>query len=594
MTFLRHSLPWLVLAMYLPIIYFVRDLNVEALTTTLVFGYAEEAVHKGVNALHYFENDEKFLQYKLEDPSGAYQAYQGGFLFSYQLTVCPFSVLLGVPLVKWLGVTCFTVTSYSVLFALLTLWAVYRYTLWKYLDEKTAFTATWVMAASLMFLIHTAVSYPNMVPAVLLMVLMVWCLDLYSDPYLVCRKMKYLFGAGIFLGLQASIGWIGPVIAGAFVAGHLIQVPGERFRRTVWLGITSLSTLLVVLQITAWYYNLSLDSVIYGWFYPMLYRGGENPIGGYNPSIREKIQYFINAFFLNSRQLDHPDKYLEGHCILPPLVYLLGIYGFVKSFQQKATRGTEKTLLLWVSLGILFVLYFGYAHRYLLVCLPAFAILAARGQHYLAEHVKQDIQRWAFSWVITILLLVSGVQSVKLFYVDYLQYKPRTLDINRYRGFSDLTHWMGDQKGMTNAWVVLGDPTMISPINFQFYTFGKNYSHLYWNWLTKRLDTPVKLLDWETEQQKVRPTIAYVFTTETITDGVTGRGLYDIRNLLATHPYCTVNFSYHYGTNPVSMYVVLVTPNETQQRKKELCPPEPSTSLESSTPSLDKGSIFAR
>jgi len=268
------------------------------------------------------------------------------------------------------------------------------------------------LQSSITWLIHAKIGCDHWMPTVFLTLCVVLCIYYYRKS----NRLWPLLPAAAILGILCSVMWIGFFSNGCLLGLTILLSWKSRkwriFADAATVLIVAVTAYSVFISIYAAVYRIEIFNICLSFYHSVVTRYTQGGIPSFQPTMWGKLCYAMKCLFIDSTQMDHDDKYLEG---VPAVSWLFAIFFFVGLILMMKRRSVaDRCIFLWLVacfLPITFVWLF--CHRYSLLILPAMATISAIGAVNLVRMSMRTSRNKSvvfFPLVLTGLLLFSIIR----------------------------------------------------------------------------------------------------------------------------------------------------------------------------------------
>lgn len=505
----------------------VEDYNVESMDVPLTLGLMLK------NQPAVVEN------YYREDNAGAFAYPNKKSRFEHHSLGMPMLTTCYIPFIKLYGVGNKALAMHSLFFTLLafalTGWIAYKiYGFW------SAIISVGFLLSSLSWMIHSYNSVMHSFVGVCIMmglVLMVLYYNKFGLPSLTTPWMQCIIGA--LLGMAFLTSWI--VFPFCCIFTFWTVFYADRMR---WITVSFLA--FIILFVTAYAASFGLsDAGIWGTIiscFTSRFTEGQNP--AIQVALWQKPLYAFKWLFWDMQCFDHPDKYLEGY----PAIPLVFTAFFFIGFFNLGNLNIDKVSRQWfLSVFLVLITIYLYANRYMIVTLPAMALIASYGVFVLYAKFKGSLY---YVWIAGALILGSIITTRHQF-DKFIWAKPQNFEVDRMRGHTALYTWIKSVADPKDTMIILGDSINLNAVPLIFHTFENPYRFMMYTnyeWGTKFQEENLKLRGFKKA--------IFIFSTMLLSDGKTTFN--DPTPFLKLHPEIKPDFDYCYQWRDPHIYGYII------------------------------------
>jgi len=523
----------------------VEDVSAETMAVPLSVGCVQEAHCRGIPYLEFLAKEWRFTDAKREGPT----TMVGIFTYEYVIYADPFGVSLYFPFIRMFGVGRAAVSAFACVWAfacLLVVFILARVMLGRWYDILSVL----FLQSSVTWLIHAKIGCSQWFPSVSVIILLIF----FVYYYWTARKMfPLIIGAGL-VGVLCTEVWIGFFLGGLILVVSILLSWKSR-RQLILLDLIMAFLAMVIAYFTftflyAAIMNIDVKNIGLTFYNSVVARFSQGGIPAYQPSLLGKLNYALKCLFLDSTQMDHDDKYLEG---VPAISLLFAVFFFL-GLVMACRRRTTPYLLVVVWLGLFFIVItfvYLFAHRYSLLFLPAMAILASVGVMESFQWLR--CSRFKGLSMVVILffvgcLLFTNFRSYTEYYDHYTLHKKPSFENDRMRGHAVVADWIKARFPAPDTLIVLNDHIMFcwGTYEFNLNIWQNPYHFLYWNNYINGSSSVMQVRQWVKDKLAQYRHVIFVFSPQLLGNPQTNTYFNDWRPFIAAYPQLKPSFSYSY------------------------------------------------
>jgi len=524
----------------------IEDVDMEVAPLPVAVGCLEQARSEGLPLKTYLARNEWCIDFVREVANA--RSFPGNIIScEYFVYAEPMGIVAYLPFIKLFGVGLRTVEIYGCFWTfacLVLLFLIVRLILGKWYD----ILAVLFLQSSVIWLIHAKLGNSQWMPTVFLTLGIVLCVYYY---WTTNRPLAILSAAAI-LGILCGELWIGFFLNGCLIGlAILLQWKARRWRifaDYLMVGIVVAVTFFSFISIYASIFHVQISDIYMTIFNSAFRRFNQGGIPAFQPSLWGKLCYAMKCLFVDSTQMDHDNKYLEG---APAVSWIFTVFFFVGLILVLKRRSvTDRWILLWIA-TCFFAMTFVYlfAHRYSLLLLPAMAIMAAIG---VIDPLCMCMKKYKAGYVLVLAMVLTGLilfthyQTYSQYYGKYTLHKKVSFENDRIRGHAKVADWIKSNCNSSRTLIVLSDYIMTDWATYRFNTYDRNYRFVYWNNYIKGSASELQIHEWIQSLLKLYEDVCFVFSTQLMGNPLTGECFNDWRPFVRAYPGMKPSFVYSY------------------------------------------------
>ncbi len=534
-----------------------EDVSFEPAHVPVTVRYAEEAVARDMPVVEFFKTDSRCIDYGRQVPQS--NTYPGKlFIFEYMMKAVPLEILAYRPFIKMFGLGNFAVGMFAAFWtfqSLLLMFLVVRHMFGKWYDVLSVL----FLQSCITWQIHAKMGSAQWLPSVCITLLLVLCIYNYLKSY----RLLHICLGGILVGVAFADVWVGFFLNGLMLFFAVVAA----WKRRKWYVLSDLLLVGLVIFLSHFVfifaYSLIYDMEvigIYQTFIKSLFtRVSMGAIPAYSPTLFGKFVYALKLLFVDSRQVDHDDKHLEGVPALHLFLAIFLVVGIVLACKRRALP--QVIVSFWALLSFLTItLGFLFAHRYSLIFLPALCILAAVGMVGLLQQLfkKTGTAALGASIALSLGLLFANYLTYKRYYVDYTLHKAPSFEVDRLRGHAKVSDFIKSQFADSGALIVLNDYIMTHRLVYELSNFGFPFRYIFFNQHLRRGTPPEEIRSWAKGLVDAHGNVVFVFPTRLLPDQ-SGGHFNDWRPFTAAYPELKPAYVYSYDGRTLLIVFVMTS-----------------------------------